>query len=90
MNKRRPYHSINFVIAHDGFTLRDLVSYNLKVILYSFLQFVMIHQNIVYSLIVVFCSTMKPMGKVEMMVAMIILVGIVVSKVVFKLYFLVY
>ncbi|KAK7353040.1 hypothetical protein VNO80_18473 [Phaseolus coccineus] len=30
MNKRRPYHSINFVIAHDGFTLRDLVSYNLK------------------------------------------------------------
>ncbi|CAJ1974074.1 unnamed protein product [Sphenostylis stenocarpa] len=30
MNKRRPYHSINFVIAHDGFTLRDLVSYNFK------------------------------------------------------------
>ncbi|XP_014501792.1 isoamylase 3, chloroplastic isoform X1 [Vigna radiata var. radiata] len=30
VNKRRPYHSINFVIAHDGFTLRDLVSYNLK------------------------------------------------------------
>ncbi|GAB4861303.1 Isoamylase 3, chloroplastic [Ancistrocladus abbreviatus] len=30
VNKRKPYHSINFVIAHDGFTLRDLVSYNFK------------------------------------------------------------
>ncbi|KAL5190434.1 Isoamylase 3, chloroplastic [Glycine soja] len=30
VNNRRPYHSINFVIAHDGFTLRDLVSYNFK------------------------------------------------------------
>ncbi|ABY36306.1 MAG TPA: glycogen debranching enzyme GlgX [Chloroflexus aurantiacus] len=29
-NGRRPYHSINFVTAHDGFTLRDLVSYNEK------------------------------------------------------------
>jgi isoamylase len=27
---RRPYASINFVTAHDGFTLRDLVSYNHK------------------------------------------------------------
>ncbi|MCK9455836.1 MAG: glycogen debranching enzyme GlgX, partial [Candidatus Riflebacteria bacterium] len=27
---RRPYMSINFVTAHDGFTLRDLVSYNDK------------------------------------------------------------
>jgi glycogen operon protein len=27
---RRPYASINFVTAHDGFTLRDLVSYNNK------------------------------------------------------------
>ena len=27
---RRPYASINFVTAHDGFTLRDLVSYNEK------------------------------------------------------------
>lgn len=27
---RRPYASINFVTAHDGFTLRDLVSYNTK------------------------------------------------------------
>src|SRR6266699_2413574 len=27
---RRPYASINFVIAHDGFTLSDLVSYNEK------------------------------------------------------------
>ncbi len=27
---RRPYASINFVTAHDGFTLRDLVSYNVK------------------------------------------------------------
>lgn len=30
VNKRKPYHSVNFVIAHDGFTLRDLVSYNFK------------------------------------------------------------
>ena len=27
---RLPYHSINFVTSHDGFTLSDLVSYNLK------------------------------------------------------------
>jgi isoamylase len=27
---RRPYHSVNFVTAHDGFTLRDLVSYSGK------------------------------------------------------------
>ncbi|MFC4030806.1 glycogen debranching protein GlgX [Streptomyces polygonati] len=27
---RRPYASVNFVTAHDGFTLRDLVSYNSK------------------------------------------------------------
>ncbi len=27
---RRPYASINFVTAHDGFTLNDLVSYNDK------------------------------------------------------------
>ena len=27
---RRPWSSINFVTAHDGFTLRDLVSYNHK------------------------------------------------------------
>ena len=27
---RKPFHSINFVTAHDGFTLRDLVSYNRK------------------------------------------------------------
>jgi glycogen operon protein len=27
---RRPYASINFVVAHDGFTLEDLVSYNDK------------------------------------------------------------
>ncbi len=27
---RRPYQSINFVTAHDGFTLHDLVSYNHK------------------------------------------------------------
>uniref|UniRef100_A0A1U8Q6M4 Isoamylase 3, chloroplastic isoform X2 n=1 Tax=Nelumbo nucifera TaxID=4432 RepID=A0A1U8Q6M4_NELNU len=30
VNKRKPYHSVNFVIAHDGFTLNDLVSYNIK------------------------------------------------------------
>jgi len=29
-NGRRPWASINFVTAHDGFTLRDLVSYNIK------------------------------------------------------------
>lgn len=27
---RSPFHSINFVTSHDGFTLRDLVSYNEK------------------------------------------------------------
>src|SRR3546814_18423241 len=27
---RRPFSSINFVTAHDGFTLKDLVSYNHK------------------------------------------------------------
>lgn len=30
MNQRRPYHSINFIVAHDGFSLNDLVSYNMK------------------------------------------------------------
>ncbi|KAL5704103.1 isoamylase [Ranunculus cassubicifolius] len=30
VNNRKPYHGINFIIAHDGFTLRDLVSYNVK------------------------------------------------------------
>jgi len=29
-NGRRPHASVNFVTAHDGFTLRDLVSYNEK------------------------------------------------------------
>ena len=29
-NGRRPYASINFITAHDGFTMRDLVSYNDK------------------------------------------------------------
>jgi hypothetical protein len=27
---RKPWHSINFVCAHDGFTLADLVTYNSK------------------------------------------------------------
>lgn len=27
---RKPWHSINFVCAHDGFTLADLVTYNNK------------------------------------------------------------
>jgi glycogen operon protein len=27
---RRPYHSINFITSHDGFTLHDLVSYERK------------------------------------------------------------
>ena len=30
MHGRRPHASVNFVTAHDGFTLRDLVSYNRK------------------------------------------------------------
>jgi isoamylase len=30
MSGRRPYASINFVTAHDGFTMHDLVSYNDK------------------------------------------------------------
>jgi glycogen operon protein len=29
-SERQPYHSINFVTCHDGFTLADLVSYNAK------------------------------------------------------------
>jgi isoamylase len=29
-SSRRPYASVNFITAHDGFTLRDLVSYNDK------------------------------------------------------------
>jgi isoamylase len=29
-NGRKPYASINFITAHDGFTLKDLVSYNEK------------------------------------------------------------
>ncbi|MCA9143210.1 MAG: glycogen debranching protein GlgX [Planctomycetaceae bacterium] len=29
-NGRRPYASINFIVAHDGFCLNDLVSYNEK------------------------------------------------------------
>jgi isoamylase len=29
-SNRKPYHSINFIIAHDGFTLADLVAYNEK------------------------------------------------------------
>ncbi len=27
---RKPYHSVNYITAHDGFTLADLVSYNEK------------------------------------------------------------
>ena len=27
---RKPYHSINFITCHDGFTLNDMVSYNQK------------------------------------------------------------
>jgi glycogen operon protein len=30
LSGRRPYHSINFVTSHDGFTLNDLVSYDRK------------------------------------------------------------
>jgi len=30
VNARKPYHSLNFITAHDGFTMRDLVSYNSK------------------------------------------------------------
>jgi len=28
--ERKPWHSVNFVCAHDGFTLADLVTYNNK------------------------------------------------------------
>ena len=28
--KRVPSHSVNFVVAHDGFSLYDLVAYNAK------------------------------------------------------------
>lgn len=28
---RKPWHSVNFMVAHDGFTLRDLYSFNSKV-----------------------------------------------------------
>ena len=57
VNNRWPYHSINFVIAHDGFTLRDLVSYNFKVpLLNSFLQFVIAHQNLVSLLVLGFVA----------------------------------
>ena len=27
---RQPFHSVNFVTAHDGFTMMDMVSYNEK------------------------------------------------------------
>ena len=30
MSGRRPLASINFVTAHDGFTLHDLIAYNEK------------------------------------------------------------
>lgn len=30
VNNRRPYHSVNFVIAHDGFSLFDMCAYNEK------------------------------------------------------------
>ncbi len=30
LNGKRPYASINFIVAHDGYTLADLVSYNEK------------------------------------------------------------
>jgi isoamylase len=29
-NGRKPWHSVNFLVAHDGFTLRDLYSFNNK------------------------------------------------------------
>src|SRR5690349_7749217 len=29
-SSRHPYHSINFITCHDGFTLCDLVSYSAK------------------------------------------------------------
>lgn len=82
VNKRKPYHSVNFVIAHDGFMLYDLVSYNFKVP-ESFtsicLLFILLRE--VRPLITWFCSTMMPMEKVAMMEAMTISAGIVVLKV---------
>lgn len=84
VNKRKPYHSVNFVIAHDGFTLHDLVSYNFKVpyylVLILFFNFSLSIKNLVF-LDSWFFSTMKPMGKEAMTDAMIILVGTVVLKV---------
>jgi hypothetical protein len=57
VNKRRPYHGINFVIAHDGFSLRDLVSYNFKVTPPKFvLQFRIVGQNLIFSLILDFVA----------------------------------
>lgn len=29
-NNRKPYHSVNFIVAHDGFSLYDMVAYNSK------------------------------------------------------------
>jgi len=29
-HQRKPYHGVNFIVAHDGFSLADLVSYNGK------------------------------------------------------------
>ncbi len=29
-NGRKPWHSVNFLVAHDGFTLRDLYAFNTK------------------------------------------------------------
>lgn len=36
---RRPHASVNFITAHDGFTLVDLVSYNSKVRLFKISHF---------------------------------------------------
>ena len=72
MNKRKPYHSINFVIAHDGFTLYDLVSYNLKVIKYFEFICVFFICGVLSSSYCWFCSIMMLMAKVGMTEAMTI------------------
>lgn len=82
VNKRTPYHSVNFVIAHDGFTLYDLVSYDFKVP-ESFKSIRLLFKPSLCSpcFYCWFCSTMMPMEKVAMMETMIISAGIVVMKV---------
>lgn len=74
------------MIAHDGFTLCDLVSYNFKVIKANTIKLIQILWNVESRqlMFLVTCwaySIMMQTGKVAKMEAMTILAGIVVSKV---------